>query len=64
MRPVEVLNALFLARVCTACAGGHDDDQEWTRDELAELEAKWGEEVWLAPLSLSGGMNELLFQGS
>lgn len=27
-----------------AC-GGHDDGKEWTKEELAELEEKWGFEV-------------------
>ncbi|KAG6001043.1 hypothetical protein E4U43_001431 [Claviceps pusilla] len=33
---------LALASPGSACGGGHDDVKEWTREELAELEAKWG----------------------
>ncbi|KAG6007362.1 hypothetical protein E4U21_006066 [Claviceps maximensis] len=38
---------LALASHASACGGGHDghdghDSKEWTREELAELEAKWG----------------------
>lgn len=44
MKPLGALGALFFAGVCAAC-GGHDDGKEWTKEELDELEAKWGYEV-------------------
>lgn len=44
MKPVDALKALLFAGVCAAC-GGHDDGKEWTKEELDELEAKWGYEV-------------------
>ncbi|KAG5989361.1 hypothetical protein E4U54_004353 [Claviceps lovelessii] len=33
---------LALASPGSACGDGHDDVKEWTKEELAELEAKWG----------------------
>lgn len=37
---------LVLASLAAACGGGHrHDDHEWTAEELAELEHKWGMEV-------------------
>ncbi|KAH8840971.1 hypothetical protein MCOR27_011733 [Pyricularia oryzae] len=46
MRPVVYLAALLAtAGAAVACAGGkHHDDHEWTKEELDELERKWGME--------------------
>ena len=39
---------LALASCAAACAGGqHKDDRVWTKEELEELESKWGMEVSL-----------------
>lgn len=50
MRPVVYLAALLAtAGAAVACAGGkHHDDHEWTKEELDELERKWGMEVSLS----------------
>lgn len=41
---MKLLNLLSLAGLAVACA--HDqDEKEWTKEELDELEAKWGYEV-------------------
>lgn len=42
---------LALASCAAACAGGHhEDDKVWTKEELDELELKWGMEVSLLQL--------------
>lgn len=41
---MKLLNVLALAGLATACAHDHDD-KEWTKEELDELEQKWGYEV-------------------
>ena len=41
---MKLLNLLSLAGLAAACAHEHDD-KEWTKEELDELEAKWGYEV-------------------
>lgn len=41
---MKLLNLLSLAGLAAACAHDHDD-KEWTKEELDELEAKWGYEV-------------------
>jgi agmatinase len=43
MKAYALLSLLFCNTV-HAC-GGKDDGKTWTREELAELEAKWGHEV-------------------
>lgn len=46
MRPRDIFSGLLLAALTTACGHEHDEDgKEWTEDELAELEARWGYEV-------------------
>lgn len=44
-----VLVTAVLASLAAACGSGHnhhhDDGHEWTAEELAELERKWGMEV-------------------
>ncbi|KHN95802.1 Ureohydrolase [Metarhizium album ARSEF 1941] len=49
MKPAAWLQLLALAGPAQACGGGggHDDDddgREWSPEELAELDAKWGHE--------------------
>lgn len=45
MRLLSLFSGLLLfPGVCLAC-GGHDDGKVWTKEELDELEAKWGYEV-------------------
>jgi hypothetical protein len=41
---MKLLNLLTMAGLATACAHDHDD-KEWTKEELDELEQKWGYEV-------------------
>lgn len=49
MKSTALLSLLALAGLSAGC--GHDhDDKEWTQEELAELQAKWGNEVGLYPL--------------
>ncbi|EXU99374.1 arginase family protein [Metarhizium robertsii] len=48
MKPASWLSLLALAGSAAHACGGHDDDdddgKEWTKEELAELQAKWGHE--------------------
>lgn len=44
MKFVSLLHLLSFISSGYAC-GGHDDEKEWSNEELAELEAKWGHEV-------------------
>lgn len=41
----SLLHFLALAGLGYSC-GGHNDEKEWSKEELAELEAKWGHEVY------------------
>ncbi|KAF5122600.1 Guanidinobutyrase [Metarhizium anisopliae] len=48
MKPASWLSLLALAGSAAHAHGGHDDDddgKEWTKEELAELQAKWGHEA-------------------
>ena len=45
MRTSTLLHLLSLGALCNACSHDNHDDREWTKEELAELEAKWGYEV-------------------
>lgn len=45
MKTYSLLGALLFAGLCAGCGGDNHDDKEWTKEELAELEAKWGFEV-------------------
>lgn len=47
MRGVQFLTAAVLASLAGACGNHGDDGHEWTAEELAELEHKWGMEVSL-----------------
>lgn len=44
MKFIAWLSILALAGSGYSC-GGHGDEKEWSKEELAELEAKWGHEV-------------------
>lgn len=44
MRGAVLLTAA-LASLAAACGSHNHDDHEWTAEELAELERKWGMEV-------------------
>lgn len=44
MKFVSLLHVLSFIGSGYAC-GGHHDEKEWSSEELAELEAKWGHEV-------------------
>jgi agmatinase len=44
MKLVSLLHFLAFAGSSSGC-GGHNDEKEWSKEELAELEAKWGHEV-------------------
>ncbi|KID96118.1 agmatinase, partial [Metarhizium majus ARSEF 297] len=46
MKPASWLSLLALTGSAAHACGGHDDDgKEWTKEELAELQAKWGHEA-------------------
>lgn len=45
MRGIQVLAAAALASLAAACGNHAHDEREWTAEELAELESKWGAEV-------------------
>lgn len=45
------MNLLAMAGLATACAHDHDD-KEWTKEELQELEDKWGYEVCFLSVSI------------
>lgn len=47
MRCVRALLVAALASLVGACGNHQHDDHEWTAEELAELEQKWGMEVSL-----------------
>lgn len=50
MKSATLLQLLTLGGLTTACNHQHDD-KEWTKEQLDELEAKWGFEVrWPTPL--------------
>jgi hypothetical protein len=45
MRSGRALLFAALASLAAACGHHQHDDHEWTAEELAELEHKWGMEV-------------------
>lgn len=45
MKTSSLLHLLTLGGLASACGHDHHDDKEWTKEELADLEAKWGYEV-------------------
>lgn len=50
MRGLRLLTGAVLASLAGACGDHHDDGHEWTAEDLAELEYKWGMEVSLLRL--------------
>lgn len=44
MKLASFIGTLVLLGSSYAC-GGHDDAKEWSREELEELDRKWGFEV-------------------
>ncbi|KFG85442.1 agmatinase [Metarhizium anisopliae] len=58
MKPASWLSLLALAGSAAHACGGHDDDddgKEWTKEELAELQAKWGHEARSPDKNSTGG---------
>ena len=49
MRAAVLASLVLCAGLSLACAG-HDDDRQWTKEELQELEDKWGYDVRCSPL--------------
>lgn len=50
MRPPAFASLLLGAGLSAACGGhGSHNGKEWTKEELRELEVKWGDEVRAAP---------------
>lgn len=46
MKSTALLNLLLFGALSSACGDHHThDDKEWTKEDLEELEAKWGQEV-------------------
>ena len=66
MRPIILYYFLGLVGSGYAC-GGHDHEKEWTKEELAKLEEKWGFEVSKTEISVllqaSLSINALMIQG-
>ncbi|KAI7770240.1 hypothetical protein LZL87_002611 [Fusarium oxysporum] len=55
---MKLLNVLALTGLATACAHDHDD-KEWTKDELDELEQKWGYEWPFAGINTFAHLNHV-----
>lgn len=45
MKTAVFLSWLFWASLSAGCSHEKHDEREWTKEELAELEAKWGTDV-------------------
>lgn len=45
MKSAAFLSLLLCSGLSAACGGHEHDDKEWSKEELAELEEKWGHEV-------------------
>lgn len=45
MKWSSIASGVLLAGMVSACGHHHHDDKEWTKEELEELERKWGHEV-------------------
>lgn len=45
MRTAVFLSWLFWGSLSAGCSHEKHDEREWTKEELAELEAKWGTDV-------------------
>jgi hypothetical protein len=46
------LSVLLLAAASLACSGHPHDEENWTPEDLAELETKWGQTVGDRTLSV------------
>lgn len=57
MKPASWLSLLALTGSAAQACSGHDDDdgKEWTKEELAELQAKWGHEARSLDKNKTGG---------
>ncbi|RMJ12795.1 hypothetical protein BHE90_013213 [Fusarium euwallaceae] len=58
MKSSALLNLLALTGLASACAHDHDD-KEWTKEELDELEAKWGYEWPFAGINTFAHLNHV-----
>ncbi len=45
MRASVLASWVLCAGLSLACGGHDDDDRQWTKEELQELEDKWGYDV-------------------
>lgn len=45
MKTSTILFRLLMLGALSSACNHHHEDKEWTKEELAELEAKWGFEV-------------------
>jgi agmatinase len=54
MKFVSLIHLLAFIGSGQAC-GGHGEEKEWSSEELAELEAKWGHEVCYKPPNCEPG---------
>jgi agmatinase len=50
MKSASLLSLLLCAGLSAACGGHDDDDKVWTKEELHELEMKWGTDVTILTL--------------
>ena len=50
MKSTSLVSLLLCAGLSAACGGHHDDDKVWTKEELHELEMKWGTDVRILAL--------------
>ncbi|KAF5974007.1 agmatinase [Fusarium coicis] len=55
---MKLLNVLALAGLATACSHDHDD-KKWTKEELDELEQKWGYEWPFAGINTFAHLNHV-----
>lgn len=51
MRSSSLWSVLLYSALAAACAHDDHDDRVWSKEELAELEAKWGHEVSISILT-------------
>lgn len=64
MRGFQLVAAVALASLAAACGNHAHDEHEWTAEELAELEHKWGMEVsycWLSGFLVLPLLEQLYF---
>lgn len=66
MKTAVFLSWLFWGSLSAGCSHEKHDEREWTKEELAELEAKWGFDVRnhsTAFVKQDGTLNLELFSG-